>query len=514
MTSPGHDAAVVASSLSRGEPASIVAAIASARRAAGRLLCDCDKGGVPGFGRVPLLRLDRRPELDQPGLARAEGLVPDIRAVERNAVRGQARRRTRHRRRAAPPGWSGTRCRARPRAIRLGRLDALLEMPAHGLERGGSARWKLKIDCLASPTAKTVRICSRAPWPAKNSSASAATTPHCSGLVSCASSIRMWSMPPSSLNSTHGATPGRSSRIARLQHQIVVVEQRARGLADLVDGQHRAAEAQQRGRCIRHQRRARVPRAPAPAGRIPPRTAKARSGDGVGQGLGHETLPPGPFLGEEDLAVGVEALGAARPVFEPRGQPSAVFLVGPWLAGQHHRRRRAASLGRRKPGRGRRLRAMEAAVSPGFSPSAARSFAFASGGAQGQEDASRARCEARSSIRSAKPCLRHQLRHQRPALIEPGIGSGAGARQDLRSRPVPAPRRRCARPSPGNAARTPASSGKRRSSDWQKAWMVSMCMPPGASSTRANSRRARSDGVGSGVLAGQLLERASAAARR
>ena len=35
-----------------------------------------------------------------------------------------------------------------------------------------------------------------------------------------------------------------------------------------------------------------------------------------------------------------------------------------------------------------------------------------------------------------------------------------------------------------------ASSGKRRSSDWQNAWMVPMRMPPGRSSTFANSDRA------------------------
>ena len=56
-----------------------------------------------------------------------------------------------------------------------------------------------------------------------------------------------------------------------------------------------------------------------------------------------------------------------------------------------------------------------------------------------------------------------------------------GAQQRLRPRPRPAPR------SPGA---TPASSGKRFSRAWQKAWMVRMLMPPGASSTRANSRRA------------------------
>ena len=44
-----------------------------------------------------------------------------------------------------------------------------------------------------------------------------------------------------------------------------------------------------------------------------------------------------------------------------------------------------------------------------------------------------------------------------------------------------------------------ASSGKRRSSDWQKAWIVPMRMPPGRSSTRANSARARWRQVRRGV---------------
>ena len=38
---------------------------------------------------------------------------------------------------------------------------------------------------------------------------------------------------------------------------------------------------------------------------------------------------------------------------------------------------------------------------------------------------------------------------------------------------------------------TPDSRGKRRSRDWQNAWMVWMPSPPGVSSTSANSRRAR-----------------------
>ena len=91
-------------------------------------------------------------------------------------------------------------------------VDPLLEMPPHVAKsaagrRAGSCRSTASRRRPQRPCA----VGSRASSPAKNSSASAATISHCSGLVSCASSIRMWSSPPSSLNSTHGATPGRRS---------------------------------------------------------------------------------------------------------------------------------------------------------------------------------------------------------------------------------------------------------------------------------------------------------------
>ncbi len=64
----------------------------------------------------------------------------------------------------------------------------------------GAAPWKEKIDCFSSPTAKIVRsTVLRAPAPAVNSDTNFVMMSHCAGLVSCASSIRMWSMPRSSL---------------------------------------------------------------------------------------------------------------------------------------------------------------------------------------------------------------------------------------------------------------------------------------------------------------------------
>ena len=56
-----------------------------------------------------------------------------------------------------------------------------------------------------------------------------------------------------------------------------------------------------------------------------------------------------------------------------------------------------------------------------------------------------------------------------------------------------------------------ASSGKRRSSDWQKAWIVPMRMPPGRSSTRANSARALASVCSDGTTRSAFSSRASAA---
>ena len=63
-----------------------------------------------------------------------------------------------------------------------------------------------------SPTTKMVRLMSRAPLPLVNSSASFSMTAHWVGLVSWASSTKIWSIPPSSRNRTHWATADIESR--------------------------------------------------------------------------------------------------------------------------------------------------------------------------------------------------------------------------------------------------------------------------------------------------------------
>ena len=50
-----------------------------------------------------------------------------------------------------------------------------------------------------------------------------------------------------------------------------------------------------------------------------------------------------------------------------------------------------------------------------------------------------------------------------------------------------------------NSGGTPASSGKRRKSDWQKAWIVAILALPGLSSTRAKSWRASVVSYSSGI---------------
>ena len=91
-----------------------------------------------------------------------------------------------------------------------------------------------------------VRATSRAPSPAKNSAESASITRHCAGLVSCASSTRMWSRPPSSRQSTQAAVPGGASSALGAVDQVVEVEQPERRLARAAGGEPGAGEAVER----------------------------------------------------------------------------------------------------------------------------------------------------------------------------------------------------------------------------------------------------------------------------
>ena len=138
----------------------------------------------------------QRPELDQ-RRPRRRGCARGAWTVRVDTARARRPVRTPHRPPAAPAAVerneisSGTSIRQRS--------TRSPKRCASRWNAAGSAPWKLKIDCLRRRPRRSCAASSRAPSPAKNSSVSAVITCHCSGLVSCASSIRMWSMPPSSL---------------------------------------------------------------------------------------------------------------------------------------------------------------------------------------------------------------------------------------------------------------------------------------------------------------------------
>ena len=155
----------------------------------------------PGLRRRRrLIGLLSRPDLDQ---ARVPGAIGDVR--DRLARRGQPRRARRIGEDAVD--------RRQQRLDRAERQGERHAPPAHARPRGALRRtrcrprrtWRAPRPGSCRSTASRRRrqtACAArrvAPCPEKNSSASARITCHCTGLVSCASSTRMWSRPPSSL---------------------------------------------------------------------------------------------------------------------------------------------------------------------------------------------------------------------------------------------------------------------------------------------------------------------------
>lgn len=78
---------------------------------------------------------------------------------------------------------------------------------------------KEQIDCFVAHDEAVRRSRLLAPSPAVNSSASRSITRHWLGLVSCASSTRIWSIPPSSRNRTQAATDLSDRRSAARIHR-------------------------------------------------------------------------------------------------------------------------------------------------------------------------------------------------------------------------------------------------------------------------------------------------------
>ena len=177
----------------------IVSAMRSARRVAGAPTASSSSGDQASAGvarrAVSVGQISTRPAWPDA----LDAVADDVAVGRRPGVR--MRRRTRGRRRRAPARRCGTTGRAAlapapapalsaSRPKRCAHLGEHLAARRPGSCRSTASRRRRRTAC-APPRA--------APLPEKNSCASASMICHCSGLVSCASSTRMWSRPPSSL---------------------------------------------------------------------------------------------------------------------------------------------------------------------------------------------------------------------------------------------------------------------------------------------------------------------------
>ena len=209
----------------------MVAATCSATthgRAHGRGRSACVQSSGSSTASAPT----RRPDLDIARRAGADRLVARAdrasrvmprrdRRIGEDAVDGGEHvvgraERQRQRRRRSKRGLGVADALRRTRA----RCRRRIRAPRPGTNRSTASRRRRQRRCGGHCRARRGRQ--------KNSSASRFTTSHWSGLVSCASSSRMWSMPWSSLYCTQGPASGRASRLTRAGDQVVEIEEAAR----------------------------------------------------------------------------------------------------------------------------------------------------------------------------------------------------------------------------------------------------------------------------------------------
>ena len=302
---------------------------------------------LPGLGRRRLGGLDRRPQLDQPGMAGAERQVLDRRAVERHAVlrlgagedgidRGQhrvGRAEGDVERDVAPALAQGLDARGEMLAqaqegLGIGALEAVDRLLGIADGEDGAA---LGAGALAGEELVGQRL-------------------HHLPLLGVGV-LRLVDQdvvePAIELEQHPGRHPRTLQQVAGAEHEIVVIEQRARRLVPLIGGEQRAAEPHQRDRGGMERGGA-------------PRRDHRHEAIGLlrqrrsGLGLALSELPchqmgaAGAFLGEEGAEILVEeqhALG--RGCGEPIGDAAPGLLVGDAALAQRRRRapqRRAVEL--------------------------------------------------------------------------------------------------------------------------------------------------------------------------
>ena len=208
-------------------------------------------------------------------------------------------------------------------------------------EQAGSAPWKLKIDCLTSPTAKTVRAASLRPAPEKNS---AGQRPDDAPLLG-AGVLRLVDEDVIDAAVELVQDPGRAAalfqQIRGALDQVIVIEAGARRLVALVGREQGLGRAISTAALVSAQPAARR-RARSATMRWPrPASASAASGACLRAGLGHERRADLVLAGQETRAIGVERLDASRGIGgEPIGQHRATLpILAP--AGQQRLRGRA-----------------------------------------------------------------------------------------------------------------------------------------------------------------------------
>ena len=125
------------------------------------------------------------------------------------------------------------------------------------LPRTWSAR---RLESRRSTASRRRRQTACAPLPARHRqrripAASERITCHCTGLVSWASSTRMWSSPPSSLNSTHSTAAEERKQACSLGDEIIEIEHRQARFGRPIAGQRIAAQLRQRQGRLDHGQR-------------------------------------------------------------------------------------------------------------------------------------------------------------------------------------------------------------------------------------------------------------------
>ena len=445
----------------------------------------------PGRGRRRLGRRRERPQLHHARMLRPVGEMAEGRPGA-TTPRAAADSRIPDRPARARARLSGTRRRGGVQPAFTGFLHAAAQPLASRIEAADIGALEREDGLLAVADREHGAVVPvRRPSPAKNSAVSAWAMRHCAGAVSCASSSSKWSMPPSSLKSTQAA-PGSTSRA-----EVRLIRSSKSSLPCRILA---AGVAVDHG--LRRARSGRPTRMPFPARGIRPRRGGcARPRPGI------PATSRGKFRRVSCQRKSCRRVLCRRPAGTRRPRRASARSAAPAPS--------PTSRARGRPCRGNRRAALGHALG-GFP----QSLALRPGDRGGAHIRDLACGDAECPALRFRKSLTERERAGEAFTIggecRGQFSEFAGANQS-RDHAHGRLQRGAARTGEHGFAgvahrfagiavidqlemrRNFASSGKRRSRDWQKAWMVPIRMPPGRSSTSASSDLARSRLRGSGA---------------